>query len=100
MQNLILFQTVSNSDGEFGSELQKKLKNKKNLIRADKFSFHKIKFSYEKLVIRVKEEKEKMQNLIFFQTVINSDGKFVSTAQETEKYEKFYLCRAHSISEK
>ena len=43
MQNFILFQTVTDSDGEFGSEWRKKLKNKENLIHADKFTFHKIK---------------------------------------------------------
>ena len=35
MQNLIVFQTVRNSDGEFFSERQKKLKNKENFILAD-----------------------------------------------------------------
>ena len=43
MQNLIVFQTVTNSDGEFWSERQKKLKNKENFIHADKLTFHKIK---------------------------------------------------------
>ena len=43
MQNLIVFQTVTNSDGEFWSERQKKLKNKENFIHGDKFTFHKIK---------------------------------------------------------
>ena len=39
MQNLILFQTVTNWVREFVSERQKKLKNKENLIHADSFSF-------------------------------------------------------------
>ena len=43
MQNLFLFQTVTNSDREFWSERQKKLKNQKNFILADQFSFDKIK---------------------------------------------------------
>ena len=43
MHDGILFQTVKNSDGEFASERQKKLKNKENLIRADVFSFEKMK---------------------------------------------------------
>ena len=43
MQNLILFQTVWNSDPEFGSQLHKKMKNKENFIRADEFSFDKFK---------------------------------------------------------
>ena len=43
MQNLILFQTDTNSDGEFGSERRKKLKNKANFIVAGEFTFHKIK---------------------------------------------------------
>ena len=43
MQNLIVFETVTNSDGEFWSERQKKLKSKANFIRADEFTFHKIK---------------------------------------------------------
>ena len=43
MQNLILSQTVTKSDGELGSERQKKLKNKENLIDADEFSFRKMK---------------------------------------------------------
>ena len=43
MQNLIVFRTVANSGGEFGSERRKKLKNMENLIHADEFTFHKIK---------------------------------------------------------
>ena len=43
MQNLILFQTVTNSDGEFATQLHKILKNKENFIRANEFTFHKIK---------------------------------------------------------
>ena len=42
MQNLILFRTVRNSDGEFGSEVHKKVRNKENLIHAVEFSFDKI----------------------------------------------------------
>ena len=43
MHNLILFHTVTNSDGELLSKPHNKLKNKENLIHADAFSFHKIK---------------------------------------------------------
>ena len=43
MQNLILFHTDANSDGEFMSQAHQKLKNKENLIRADEMSFEKIK---------------------------------------------------------
>ena len=43
MQNSILFQTVTNWDRGFRSQLHKKLKNKDNFIRADEFSFRKIK---------------------------------------------------------
>ena len=43
MQNLILFQTVTKSAGEFGSQPHKKPKNKENFIRADEFTFQKIK---------------------------------------------------------
>ena len=43
MQNLIVFQTVTNSDGEFRSEWQRKLKNKENFIVAGEFTFHKMK---------------------------------------------------------
>ena len=43
MQNWNLFKTVTNSDGEFVSQLHKKLKNKQNWIYADEFTFHKIK---------------------------------------------------------
>ena len=43
MQKLILFQTVTNSDGEFVSQPHKKLKNKENLIHTDEFSFEKMK---------------------------------------------------------
>ena len=43
MRNWILFQTDTYSGGEPGSEQQKKLKNKENLIHADEFSFDKIK---------------------------------------------------------
>ena len=48
MQNLILFQTVTNSGGEFVSQLQKKLKNKEDFIFEDEFSFHKIKIFHMK----------------------------------------------------
>ena len=48
MQNLILFQTVTNSGGEFVSQLQKKLKNKEVSIFADEFSFHKINIFFMK----------------------------------------------------
>ena len=43
MRNLIVFQTVTNSDKESLSEPHKKLKNKENLISADQFPFYKIK---------------------------------------------------------
>ena len=43
MQNLILFQTVTNSGGEFVSQTQKKLKNKEDFIFVDEFRFHTIK---------------------------------------------------------
>ena len=43
MQNLIVFQTAINSDGEFWSERQKQLKSKANFIVGDEFTFHKIK---------------------------------------------------------
>ena len=43
MQNLIVFQTVTTTDGEFWSEQHNKLKNKENFILADEFTFHKIK---------------------------------------------------------
>ena len=66
MQNLILFQTVTNWDWELGSGRQKKMKNKGNLIHADEFSFHIIQIIsfYQKSVLRVEEAKEKMQNWI------------------------------------
>ena len=48
MQNSILFQSVTNSDGEFGSQRQKKLKNKRNLIHANEFIFQKIKIFLRK----------------------------------------------------
>ena len=41
MQNLILFQTVKNSNAEFEFQWQKKLKNKNNFVHADQFSFEK-----------------------------------------------------------
>ena len=44
MQNWILFQTVTNSDGEFVSQAHKKLKNEENSIDADKSAFRKWKF--------------------------------------------------------
>ena len=43
MQNLILFQTVTNSGGEFAPERQKKLKHKEHLIHAEEPSFEKMK---------------------------------------------------------
>ena len=48
MQNLILFQTITNSDGEFVSQPHKKMKNKENFIHADEFSIHKIKIVLNK----------------------------------------------------
>ena len=39
MPNSILFQTVTNSDRKFRFERKKKLKNKENLIHADKLTF-------------------------------------------------------------
>ena len=48
MQNSILFQTVKISDEEFGSQASKKLKNKENSIRAEGFSFEKVKISLMK----------------------------------------------------
>ena len=43
MQNLILLQTDTSSDGEFVSQPHEKLKNKKNLTPADELTYHKIK---------------------------------------------------------
>ena len=43
MQNWILFQTLTNSGGGFGSELEKKLKNKENFIRGADSSFYEMK---------------------------------------------------------
>ena len=43
MQNWILFQTLTNSGGEFVKQPQKKLKKKENLIHTDEFSFEKMK---------------------------------------------------------
>ena len=43
MQNLILFQTGTNSGGEFVSQPHKKLKNKEHLIHAEKISVEKMK---------------------------------------------------------
>ena len=76
MHNWILFQTVTNSNAEFGSERRKKLKTKENSIRAEEFSFDKIKNSYENFVVKVEEKKEEMRKWILFRTVTNSDGEF------------------------
>ena len=43
MQNWILVQTVTNLAREFGSQPQKKLKNKQNFIRGEDFSFYEMK---------------------------------------------------------
>ena len=43
MQNLIFFQTVTNSDGEFGFERENKLKYKQNFIRGPDYSFDEMK---------------------------------------------------------
>ena len=43
MQNLILFQTVTNSGKKFVSQRQKKLKNKEDIIFAHEFNFQEIK---------------------------------------------------------
>ena len=58
MQYLIVFQSVTYSDGEFGSERQKKLKNKENLIHIDDFTFRKIKIFLMKNSLS-KEKKKK-----------------------------------------
>ena len=86
MQNLILFQTVRNSDREFGFQAQKKLKNKENFIDADEFIFQKIKiFLIKKFVLWVEEDKADMQNLILFHSVRNSGGVFMSQPQKKLK---------------
>ena len=57
MQNWILFQTVTTSDGKFVSQPHEKLKNKKNLTPADELTYHKIKiFHNEKFVLRVEQQ--------------------------------------------
>ena len=43
MQKLILFQAVTNLDGEFVFQPHKKLKNMEHLIHAEEFSFEKMK---------------------------------------------------------
>ena len=43
VQNLILLQTVTNSDGKFGFERENKLKNKLNFIRGADYSFDEMK---------------------------------------------------------
>ena len=43
MQNLILFQNVTNWDREFVSQPHKRLKKKENWIDGDEFSFEKMK---------------------------------------------------------
>ena len=48
MQNWILFQTVTNSGGEFVCQPQKKLKNKENLIHSNELSFEKMKIFFIK----------------------------------------------------
>ena len=45
IHNLLLFQTLTDSDEEFVSQRQKKLKNKEDFIFAHEFSFQKIKIS-------------------------------------------------------
>ena len=98
MQNLILFHTDANSDGEFMSQAHQKLKNKENLIRADEMSFEKIKiFLIKKFVVKVEEEKEAMRNWIFFQTVANSGGEFGSEQQKKLK-NKENLIHANELS--
>ena len=62
MQNLIVFQTVLNSDGEFGFEWQKKLKSKANFILGHEFTFHKIKVFLMKNSASVKVEEEMEQD--------------------------------------
>ena len=44
MQNLILLQTVTKSDREFGTQRHQKPKNKQNYICANEITFQKIKF--------------------------------------------------------
>ena len=43
MQNLIVFQTVTNSNGEFAAERQKNLKRKENFIGREDLSFYEMK---------------------------------------------------------
>ena len=78
MQNWILFQSVISSDREFVFEPHKKVKNKENFIRADEFSFEKMKTFLMKNSCCVEEENEEMQNWILFQTVTNWDREFGS----------------------
>ena len=89
MQNLIHFQTVTNSDGEFVCQPHEKLKNKKNLIPADKFADQKIKIFRTKNSSREQnKKKEEMQNWILLQTVTSSDGEFGSQRQKKLKNKK------------
>ena len=100
MQNWILFQTVTNSDGELVSERQKKVKKEKvNLSRWIQLSWNE-NFSYEKFVLRVEQEKEGMQNWILFQTVTNSDREFVSQLHKKVKIREIELMLTNSALRK
>ena len=86
MQNLIVFQTVTNSDQESVPERQKKLKNKKNLIHADQLPFDKLKFSLWKLRHQSRRRKEEDAELNSLSNCHNFRWRIcVSTARETEK---------------
>ena len=50
--------------------------------------FTKLKFFISKVVLRVEEETEDIQNLILFQTVTTSDREFVSQPHEKLKNKK------------
>ena len=97
MQNWILFQTVINSDREFVSEPHKKVKNKENFIRADEFSFEKMKTFLMKNSCCVEKENEEMQNWILFHTLTNWDREFGSHLQKKLKNKENFI-RADEFS--
>ena len=94
MQNWILFRSVTNSDGEFGSKRQKKMKNEENFIHADEFSFGKMKIFLMKTSSSMWKKKRRRCRIEFSLNCHKFIWRtWVRTAQETETQGKFNSCR-------
>ena len=94
MQNLICFQTLTDSSREFVFKRERKIKNKDNCICAEEISFFvKIQIFFDgKFVVRDEPQKEEMQNLILFQIVTVSSDEFGFKREEKMKNKDNFIC--------